>query len=150
MEKIFLPIVKEEKMTEFKAIWGSWLVLSNEIVDEKTPGKLKPEFLTQNGEMICLAPKSYYAKCYDTQTTKDGRKGIPNWADLKLESFYDTLYNATATRHVADVRSLRLNQNKQMTRTTMLKSGLTGIHVKLGVKEDRVTCVPLKIGDQFV
>ena len=150
MEKIFLPIVKTGKLEEFKSVWGKWLVLTNKIVDEKCPGKLKKEFLTQNGEMIALAPKSYYAKCYDTDNVKDGRKGIPKWADLTLEAFYTALYKRNEIRHKAEVRSLRLNKEKKMTRTTMLKFGLTAIHVKLRVKEDKISCEPLKIGNEFL
>lgn len=150
MEKIFLPIVKEELFSEFKQVWGNWLVLSNDIRDEKCPGKLKTEFFTQNGEMIALAPKSYYAKCFDTDQVKDGRKGIPKWVDLKLDAFYDTLYNEENVRHKAEVRSLRLNKDKKMTRTTMIKAGLTAIHVKLRVKDDKVSCEPLKLGENFV
>ena len=41
MEDIFLPIVKPEKLDEFKSKWGDWFVLTNEIRDEKTTGKLK-------------------------------------------------------------------------------------------------------------
>lgn len=40
MSDIFLPIVKENLMEEFLSEWSKWLVLTNEIVDEKTPGTL--------------------------------------------------------------------------------------------------------------
>ena len=145
-----MPIVKDALLEEFKSVWGNWLVLSNAVRDEKCPGKLKTEFFTQNGEMISLAPKSYYAKCFDTDQVKDGRKGIPKWADLKLEAFYETLYNEKSVRHKAEVRSLRLNKEKKMTRTSMIKAGLTAIHVKLRVTDDKVSCEPLKIGNNFV
>jgi len=150
MESIFLPIVQPEKMEDFKKVWGQWLVLSNEVEEEKCPGKLKVEFLTQNGEMVSLAPKSYYAHCRDTETIKDGRKGIPKWFDLKLSEFLDVLYNDDADKNITEVRSLRLNKEKQMTRTTTRKSGLTGIHVKLSVQNDRVTCLPLTKNGHFV
>jgi len=150
MEKIFLPIVKKEKLAEFKTVWGDWLVLSNKIVDEKTPGKLKTEFSTRNGEMIALAPKSYFSYCRDTENTKDGRKGIPKWFQLGINNFYDILYNDEAKKNIAEVRSLRLDKDKRMTRTTTRKSGLTSIHVKLGVQSDRVTCVPLKLDGKYL
>ena len=66
MEKMFFPIVKEGKIEEFKETWGQWFVLSNELVDEKTPGLLKEEFETQNGEIVALCPKNYQVACYDT------------------------------------------------------------------------------------
>ena len=65
MEKLFFPIVKEGKLDEFKEKWGEWFVLSNKLEDEKTPGKLKEEFLTQNGEIVALCPKLYQVCCYD-------------------------------------------------------------------------------------
>ena len=137
-------------LDEFQKVWGNWLVLSNTVDDEKCPGKLKVEFLTHNGQMISLAPKSYYAVCADSNKIKDGRKGIPKWFDLELNDFFDVLYNDNAAKNVTEVRSLRLNMEKQMTRTTTRKSGLTGIHVKLAVQKDRVTCQPLKVNGIYV
>ena len=144
MQSTFLPIVKESKLDKFKLEWHKWLVLSNTIEDEKCPGKLKPEFSTTNGEMIALCPKNYFAYCYDTSETKDGRKGIPKWAELTMNDFRETLYHDNKDRNVVEVKSLRLDrQNKQMTRTTTRKAGLSGVHVKLRVATDRITCTPL-------
>ena len=135
---------------EFKNVWGQWLVLTNTIEDEKFPGKLKTEFSTSNGRMISLAPKSYYAYCHDTLQTKDGRKGIPNWHILSQNNFSDVLYNKDNTPKTTEVRSLRLDKDKKMTRTSTIKTGLTAIHIKLGVAEDGITCDPLKINGKFV
>jgi hypothetical protein len=150
MECVFWPIVIPEKLEEFKSVWNEWLVLSNTIEEEKTPGKLKTEFSTGNGEMICLAPKSYYALCRDTNISKDGRKGIPNWTDLRLRDFKDILYNKENDKRMAEVRSLRINRDKKMTRTATKKIGLTSIHVKLWVGEDRVTCSPIQFEGEYV
>ena len=150
MEQIFLPLVQPNKMEEFKQKWGRWLVLSNEVEDEKCPGRLKVEFMTQNGQMVSLAPKSYFAHCRDSDVIKDGRKGIPKWFDLQLNDFLDVLYNDGAEKNVTEVRSLRLNKDKQMARTTTRKAGLTGIHVKLCVQSDRITCSPLQRDNQFM
>ena len=150
MENVSWPIVKPGKLEEFKKVWEKWLVLTNTVEDEKCPGKLKTEFSTANGRMICLAPKSYYAYCHDTNETKDGRKGIPNWHDLNQKNFSDVLYNKTNSVKTTDVRSLRLNTNKKMTRTATIKTGLTNIHIKLGILDDGITCVPLKLNDKYV
>ena len=147
---MFWPIVKPGKLDEFKNVWGQWLVLTNTIEDEKFPGKLKTEFSTSNGRMISLAPKSYYAYCHDTLQTKDGRKGIPNWHILSQNNFSDVLYNKDNTPKTTEVRSLRLDKDKKMTRTSTIKTGLTGIHIKLGVAEDGITCEPLKHNGKFV
>jgi hypothetical protein len=150
MEKVFWPIVKPEKIKEFKKKWGDWLVLTDTIEDEKTPGKLKTEFSTSNGQMICLSPKSYYISCNATNTSKDGRKGIPNWIDLRLNDFLSVLYGENCAPTMTEVRSLRVNRDKRMTRTTTIKTGLSGIHVKLKVENDRVTCKPLQIDGKYI
>jgi len=149
LEQIFYPIVKKELLAEFMQTWDRWLVLTDAVEDQKCPGKLKIEFSTQNGEMIALAPKSYYMYCRTEHAKKDGRKGIPKSYPLSLIDFFNTLYGETV-KHSVEVRSLRLNRDKQMTRTTTVRSGLTGIHVKLSVSEDRVTCRPLQFKNSIV
>ena len=152
MENVFFPIVKEHLLDEFKSVWSEWLVLSNKVEDQKCPGKLKPEFSTTNGQMISLAPKSYYAFCRNKEgkeATKDGRKGIPKHIELDLDNFYETLY-ADAKQKNVEVHSLRLNRDKEMTRTTTRRKGLTGIHVKLAVARDRITCSPIQIDGKFI
>ena len=64
-----------------------------------------------------------------------------------MEDFKQTLYEDNEDDHVVEVRSLKLNIEKKMTRTTMLKLGLTDVHVKMAVQEDRVRCLPLRDKD---
>ena len=125
---------------DFLRKWRDWLVLSEAIEEKKLPGKLKPEFSSTDAEMIALAPKSYI--CYDfaTESQKDGRKGIPNSAFLDLEAFRDVLYNGG--EHFVEVKSLRLNRNKEMVRTTTVKRGLSSINVKMGI-HDNINTTPL-------
>ena len=150
MRSVFLPIVKPQLLEEFKDVWSSTFVLSEDVRDQKEPGKLKIEFFTRNGEMFALAPKSYYAYCRDKDTKKEGKKGIPKWFDLKKQDFEDTLYEEKSIEHSVEVRSLRLNKQKQMTRTTTVKTGLSGIHVKLSVLPDKISCQPLQVNGEFV
>ena len=150
MEAIFLPIVQPNKLEEFKLKWNEWLCLSNQIEEEKTTGKLKIEFLTFNGRMISLSPKSYFCLCKDTLKTKDGRKGVPNWWDLRLLDFESTLYRKAKTKPI-EVKSLRLShKTKKMKRTTTRRVGLTAIHVKLGMASDLITCQPLTKNNQLI
>ena len=143
MEALFHPIVKTGKLEEFKSKVGEFLVLSNEIEDEKFPGKLKEEFQTTRGEMISLCPKTYYAHCLESKSTKDGRKGIQNSVELEAAEFKDVLYG-TIENHRTTLNSLRLNKEKKMTRTSTNKRGLSGIIYKTAVKEDRILCEPLR------
>ena len=152
MENVFLPIVKEDRLDEFKQVWGEWLVLSNTVEEKKRPGKLKPEWSSTNGQMISLAPKSYFAHCRikkGKSATKDGRKGIPKYVQLALSDFYETLYGDTEQKRV-EVHSLRLNRDKEMTRTTTRRVGLTAVHVKLGVGPDKISCSPLQENGEYV
>ena len=81
---------------------------------------------------------------------KEAKKGIPYSCTLNIDDFKETLYGANKEKHKVEVRSLKLNQTKQMTRTTMYKLGLSDIHCKLGVQEDRVTCLPLKENSNYI
>ena len=66
-----------------------------------------------------------------------------------MDEFKNVLYGFEY-KHKVTVRSLRLDREKRMTRTTLQKSGLTDIHVKMGVDWDRVVCEPLTLNGQFV
>ena len=66
-----------------------------------------------------------------------------------MDEFKEVLYGEN-NKHKVTVKSLRLDREKRMTRTTLKKSGLTDIHVKMGVEWDRVTCEPLKLNNQFI
>jgi hypothetical protein len=81
---------------------------------------------------------------------KEAKKGIPYSCKLELNDFVETLYGENKVSHMVEVRSLRLNYEKQMTRTTLRKTGLSDIHVKMGVQNDKVTCLPLKEKGKYI
>ena len=89
-----------------------------------------------------------YILCLDA--VKEAKKGIPYSCKLELNDFIDTLYGENNSAHMIEVRSLRLNYEKQMTRTTLRKAGLSDIHVKMGVQSDKVTCLPLKENEKYI
>ena len=149
MRALFFPIVKPQLLESFKKEWSNWFVLSDEIEEKKCPGKLKQEFLTFNGEMYALAPKTYFSYCPELNSTKDGRKGIPKSYPLTLKDFHATLYD-NAKDEPVKINSLRLNNEKRMTRATINRKNLTNIHAKLAVQPDRVTCEPLRIKNKFL
>lgn len=150
MESLFLPLVKPEKMTSFLESWENWFVLTKEIEDEKHPGKLKIEFFTRNGEMYALAPKTYISVCNEAQITKDGRKGIPKSFPLTVKTFHDALYHPNIEKEKIRINSLRLNKRKSMGRCTLNRKNLSGIHCKLHVNEDKISCTPLKQGKFYL
>ena len=150
MSAIFLPIVKKDRLDDFKKEWGNWLCLANTVEAEKRPGTLKVEFLTTFGQMISLCPKSYRAHCITSDESKIGKKGIPMWFDVKLQDYYNCLYDDTAEKSVAQVCSLRLDKEKKMTRTSLRKVGLTAIHAKRAVLDDRISTEPLSENGKYI
>ncbi len=100
--------------------------------------------------MFALSPKSYYTICHNTGTVKEGKKGIPKWFDLRKRDFEQTLYGANPTNHCVEVKSLRLDKQRHMKRTTTIRKGLTAIHVKLSVQPDKITCLPLSVDGKYV
>ena len=81
---------------------------------------------------------------------KEAKKGIPYSCKLELADFKDMLYGDTTYQHKVVVKSLKLNKDKQMTRTTLRKNGLTDIHIKMSVCADRITCEPLKKDGEYI
>ena len=77
------------------------------------------------------------------------RKGIPAWVDLKMNDYKSVLYGEQWTNKTIEVRSLRLNKDKEMSRTTVFRRGLTAINIKLAVQEDGISCLPLKNKDNY-
>ena len=55
LEAVFDPILRTEKRDYWYANWDKWFVLTNEVEDEKKPGKLKCKF-------ISLSEKSFSYK----------------------------------------------------------------------------------------
>ena len=67
-----------------------------------------------------------------------------------MAEFKECLYGEEDFIHTVEVNSLRLNQDKRMTRTKLRKRGLTDIHIKLGVDRDKISCEPLKKDNSYI
>lgn len=141
MQSIFYPLVKPGFEEKFENEWKKWIVLSDKIEELKKPGKLKPEFQSSNCEMIALSPKNYFAIDFESKNVKQGMKGIPQWTKTTLEEYRNTLYDNKD--HYCIVNSLRLDADKKMTRTSLVKRGLSQIHVKNRIHSDKILCHPL-------
>ena len=87
---------------------------------------------------------------YFSEEIKKATKGIPHRCELSIEEFKQVLYGNETFEHRVDVRSLRLNREKEMTRTLLRKRGLTDIHLKMAVASDKVVCEPLKKRGKFI
>ena len=73
---IFDPIVRPEKRDSWEANWESWFVTTDEVEDQRFPGKLKLEFGFSKGQFVALAPKTYMAfDAMNPDEIKCGTKG---------------------------------------------------------------------------
>ena len=77
-----------------------------------------------------------------------GSKGIPHNENLESEAFVNALF--TNNSHYVTLRSLRLNKNREMSRITQRKKGLSDIFFKFPLDDDGITCRPLKLNEEFL
>ena len=67
---------------------------------------------------------------------------------LELDTYLNTLIGQTA--HNIEVRNLRMDQNRQMSRQHLKKRGLSDISVKVHVLDDKITCFPLQQNNEYM
>lgn len=129
---------------------------------------MKPEFISSNGTFFALAPKSYHLTEYENgeAKVKQGAKGnffvllfigyiigfwletkniipgVPRSVKLTEAAFRSSLFEGTPFD--VPVNNLVLNANRQMTRISMYKRGLSDACTKIHVHPDKVTCTPLQ------
>jgi len=84
----------------------------------------------------------------ETDSIKKGNKGVPMSESLKLDTYLNTLLGQTT--HNVEVRNLRMNQDRQMSRQHLKKTGLSDISVKVHVLDDKITCFPLQQNNQYM
>ena len=144
-ERIFGPIIKPSMRQSWDKNMSSWFVLSDAISDTLFPGKLKEEFSTSTGEMICLSPKCYFA--YDGEKTKFGTKGVPHNFEIKMDMMRQKLYN-NKQPHIT-LQTLGLKQN-ELRRYQVEKKALNSIFVKFHLDDDGITCRPLRKNGKYL
>lgn len=159
LRAVFDPIVRPDMKTSWESKWKSWFVTTNEIEDQRKPGKLKgnslvngselivisEEYCFYKGRFIALSPKCYFAvndeEGNEKKKYKRGSKGIPHSEQLTMTNFVGQLYGQES--HYVTLRTLRLNKEKKMSRFTIRKRGLNDIFLKFHVDDDAITCSPL-------
>ena len=97
---------------------------------------------------MALAPKSYAAINDQDEEQKRSSKGIPHSIDLTVELYRQILLEDQT--HSVQFDQLRLDRNKEMHRARLNKVGLTDICVKQHVHEDKITCSPLKVDNNYL
>ena len=82
----FDPIVRPEMRDSWEANWKSWFVTTEQVEDQRFPGKLKLEFSMNRGHFVALAPKTYMAyNADDPKNIKLASKGVPHTVELTIE-----------------------------------------------------------------
>lgn len=164
MAAVLYPLVRPEMMSSFESEWESWFVLSNTTYEKRYPGKLKckfkynikytkyilAEFSFQKGEYIALTCKSYLADNHETGQGKRSSKGIPHRVNLKMDEYRTALYSGGQSRHMVELRTLRLSRQNKMARYTIIKKGISDLFYKMRVADDHITCAPLKYKNQYL
>ena len=106
------------------------------------------EFSFSRGQYVGLCPKTYIAYNADDKSTKSGTKGIPHYINLSLQAFLSQLYEHGD--HKVTLTSLRLDNNRKMSKITQIKRGLSDLFCKFHVDDDQITCKPLKYNGNFL
>lgn len=75
-------------------------------------------------------------------------KGIPPKLDLNNFLYKYVLFNDAP--HFVSFDQLRLDNKKQMSHATLNKKGLSNLHIKTFVQQDKVTCTPLMVDGEYV
>ena len=84
----------------------------------------------------------------DDKSTKSGTKGIPHYVNLSLDAFLSKLYDHGD--HKVTLTSLRLDNQRRMSKITQIKKGLSDLFCKFHIENDQITCTPIKLNDQFL
>ena len=98
---------------------------------------------------MALAPKTYYVEDDERDDFKRSSKGIPKKVKLTAEEYCDVLFNKND--HKVQYESLRLSHDKKtMQHTTLTKTGLSNVCLKVRVEDDGITCGPLTKNGEYI
>ena len=89
-----------------------------------------------------MNPKTYFAYTNDSDKYKRSSKGIQNRNLIDYKTYYDVLYN-DATHDI--VNNIMRFTNCEMGSYQQKKVGLTDIHTKNYVMDDRVSTWPFSV-----
>lgn len=84
----------------------------------------------------------------DDKSSKSGTKGIPHYVNLSLDAFLSQLYDHGD--HKVTLTSLRLDNQRRMSKITQIKKGLSDLFCKFHVENDHITCTPIKLNGKFL
>lgn len=77
------------------------------------------------------------------------KKGIPHRIVLEIDQYKDALYDENIiSRKIGGIQ--KNIKTKAVYRTDLTKRTLSNIHCKMSVQNDKVTCLPLQINNQYM
>ena len=105
------------------------------------------EFSLEEGHFVALSPKCYMAHDTSKNTKKLGTKDVPHSSNLQIQQFLDKLYDHKSA-HVP-VRGFRM-KNESLVRMTQFKSALSDLYAKFRVADDKISCSPLTVNNEYM
>ena len=98
---------------------------------------------------MALAPKTYFVEDDDSENIKRSSKGIPKKVKLSSQRYCDVLFHGA--EDIVQYESLRLDHSKtQMRHTSLTKTGLSNVCLKVRVEDDGITCKPLTKEEKYI
>ena len=141
-EEIIKPDMKNDYL-EHKCEWFPRNdTKENAKFDKRTPGLFKVEF--EGDGMVALAPKLYYVLGSQGKD-KFSSKGVQKSNEILNYKIFKDVLETNGIMYV-DNKGMRYVDNQVVWYTTH-KKGLTAKYNKRKVLEDKITTVPLEVGE---
>ena len=136
-------LIRPELKEEFEQKKKKWYLLDDSPTELRTPGKLKPEFLSKNAVLYGVLPKCYLLHCFDDDETKKAHKGV-NSSKLTQESYKSAVYDMKNDLFDTFTQFPYNKQTSKMQTIDIKKKSINSFYTKFELQPDFVTLKPLR------
>jgi len=141
-------LVKPEMAKSWIENKFKWYLADDSIEELRSPGKFKPEFITNIGRYVGVSPKCYILS--DENQMKLSAKGVPNSAGLESDDFIGGIYNGEKTI----MRTFSLINYSQITQTMvtrpMRKKCINSCYLKFQAAPNLNNLYPLRLNNKLL
>ena len=81
---------------------------------------------------------------------KKSTKGIPHSNQYTMDTWLGCLLDESFPKQSVTINSLRLNRKKEMSRMKCQRAALSDVFVKMHVSDDKISCSPIKINNEYL
>lgn len=136
-------LIKEDQRSYFEREKYNWYIKDNSAIELRTPGKLKPEFSSNNAVFFGISPKCYCLHNFDEDLTKKAHKGA-NSSKMTVKNYEAAVYNLE--NDLCDVREhfIYHKQTSTMQSVRIKKKLMHNFYTKFQLQPDLVTLLPLR------